>query len=115
MGTNYYTKILVQCPNCNEFIEGEQEIHIGKSSGGWTFIFELGNKVNSKCRVNNTKDYLKFLKLYCGRLYDEYNREIDLEDLRELIYSKKDELYNELCCEGDFFDGIARFTNRKFS
>jgi hypothetical protein len=37
MGTNYYLKS-VRCEHCNR---GSGDLHIGKSSGGWTFALRI--------------------------------------------------------------------------
>ena len=36
MGTNYYTMKEAPCPTC---AHGGEDYHIGKSSGGWKFLF----------------------------------------------------------------------------
>ena len=53
MGTNYYAKINI-CPTCKR---PEETIHLGKSSGGWKFMFQLNG-----CKFyKNIKEMRKWL------------------------------------------------------
>jgi hypothetical protein len=113
MGLNYYTNIVTKCPHCDGKIDSGEKIHIGKSSCNRSFLFEVGNKVLDRMIVNNTEDYFKFLEDFCGKIVDEYDREITLDELITLVDAKSDES-QELNCPGDFFDGIARFTDCSF-
>jgi len=53
MGMNYYVK-LDECKHCGRF----EEIHLGKASCGWKFLFQLnGKKYYSS--IDELKEWLK--------------------------------------------------------
>ena len=62
MGTNYYIRLDDDRSN---------DIHVGKSSFGWKFIFQ----VNSKQYSPNKVGVNRFLKLHRDKFYDEYGKE----------------------------------------
>ena len=78
MGTNYYY-IEDPCPHCNR---GENKIHIGKSSVGWTFSF-YGE--------DSTRSWKAWQKrvLSGGIIMDEYNQIIDYDDMVSLVETKE--------------------------
>jgi len=80
MGTNYYTPKDPPCPTCNK---GGEDYHIGKSSGGWQFLFaSYPEKGLVSC-----KDWREFLK---GRkIIDEYGKEYTYEQLFEWVENKQ--------------------------
>jgi hypothetical protein len=82
MGCNYYFKT-EPCHTCgkNEFS------HIGKSSAGWTFLFQANDKIRSY------KDVLAKLELG-GTIEDEYGKVLSLEEFKELVQSKVSEPRN---------------------
>lgn len=61
-------------------------IHIGKSSGGWKFLF---NHNNWKYYDYSRKSINTFLES-CDYIYDEYDRRITVEEFWALVDSKKD-------------------------
>ena len=73
MGTNYYTKL-----------DGE-ELHIGKSSGGWCFslhvIPELG--------INDLPDWIDFLTVNHYKIKNEYEEPVTLDELFGVITLRK--------------------------
>ncbi|MCK5281841.1 MAG: hypothetical protein KAK00_00365 [Nanoarchaeota archaeon] len=87
MGTNYYTKT----------DEGE-ELHIGKSSFGWTFSFHATDEIRSY------EHWLKYLK--DRKIYDEYGKDISLKDFNKLVEAKKSNKLNHAleCMDGSFRD-----------
>lgn len=72
MGMNYYVKI------------GKTELHIGKSSIGWQFLFQghIGYDLDSKL------EWLMFLSKYKKHIYDSDEQKISFNELRELIERK---------------------------
>lgn len=52
------------------------EIHIGKLSGGWKFLW---NVHNFKYFNPTKEDFIKFLKTY-GQIFDEYGRKYTFEE-----------------------------------
>jgi hypothetical protein len=79
MGTNYYTRVN-ECHFCGRY----GELHIGKHSGGWVFLFrgykELG--------INSKKDWEDLLGSYKG-IYDEYLRMWSPEEFWRIVEGTK--------------------------
>ena len=48
MGMNYYTEGMVECHNCGEEHLCKNGVHLGKSSAGWRFYDECGERVSHK-------------------------------------------------------------------
>lgn len=76
MGTNYYHHTNT-CLHCNR---ADVE-HIGKSSIGWTFSFHATDTIRS------WKDWQKTLSH--GRIFNEYNEQISLNDFIKLVEEKQ--------------------------
>ena len=106
MGTNYYAvRILneIEKENAKKMIENDQygelkefldektrEIHIGKSSIGWKFLFNWNKEKYYKPLKHSIND---FLSLY--RIVDEYGKEISLESFWEMVEKKSNGMDNE--------------------
>ncbi|MEW1951054.1 hypothetical protein AB0280_17605 [Pseudarthrobacter sp902506025] len=103
MGTNYYARINT-CPTCRR---PEEEIHLGKSSGGWQFLFAYNDGDYYK-DVHELKDWLKD-----KTIIDEYGREVRHDDFWSLIEAKQATVNPE---QGHFMtiDG-HRFMDGEFS
>jgi len=69
MGTNYYAR-RTTCEHCGAL----EELHIGKSSGGWCFAL----RVYPDKDINNWTDWLQYLTKV--EIYDEYDHIISLDD-----------------------------------
>ena len=89
MGTNYYHERTpltdAVCPRCHracEQCEGENRIHIGKSSAGWTFLFHATDTIRSYA------DWLVALEAG-GIIRDEYGDVIPLADFRAKVEAKR--------------------------
>lgn len=116
MGTNYYwrplvteeerEKILEKVKNSKtiqeikDFIyydllnERKSEIHIGKSSHGWQFLFNLGIRNYTHGQSLKKEDIDKWFR--SGVIFDEYGDEISVDDFWALVDYKKDDMdYNE--------------------
>lgn len=78
MGTNYYTK------------KRNKNMHIGKSSMGWQFLFQGYKEFN----LNSKEDWIKYLIRYKKKIYNEYDEEVSLEEFKEMIVFKSP--YNKL-------------------
>lgn len=86
MGTNYYLRYNY-CPCCGH---PRSELHLGKASHGWRFIF---NKTNE---IQNFEDFKNFIER--GTIYDEYDRIVSYTELIELInYKQKEKI--DIDCE----------------
>lgn len=109
MGTNYYIKTK-KCKECGYKPEG---IHLGKSSGGWTFSFQYNGGQYYK-NVSEMKEWLKDKEIE-----DEYGTLLTQEEFWKMIKDKqKNENKNhsiEYKSERDFvIDGYS-FSDGKFS
>ena len=109
MGTNYYwrplvteeerEKILEKVKNSKTIQEikdfiyydlsnGEKsEIHIGKSSHGWQFLFNLGIRNYTHGQSLKKEDIDKWFR--SGVIFDEYGDEISVDDFWVLVDTKK--------------------------
>jgi len=98
MGTNYYARYSI-CECCGRF----DEIHIGKSSAGWTFSFQAQE---DEVTIKSYKEWLKFLSGKEITIYDGYGDEVTLEEFKDIVESKKKEKHNHAkeYPEGHFID-----------
>lgn len=75
MGTNYYVTS-EECPCCRKKAD---QLHIGKSSGGWVFTLRLHPDLG----IYSWSAWKKHLK---GRIIvDEYGSRISMKRLREIV------------------------------
>ena len=103
MGTNYYLKH-EECPTCGHI---EERIHLGKSSTGWKFLFNLNNKLYYK-DVPTMKKWLKDKEIW-----DEYGAKIEHKEFWVLVKRKqKEKLVGHY---QEFSIGGYRFVNHEFS
>ena len=78
MGTNYYYRTNM-CQTCGRF----EEAHIGKSSAGWQFSFQMPKDVV----IKSVKAMRTFLD---GKLiFDEYGKTVTHEDFWKMVESKQ--------------------------
>jgi hypothetical protein len=83
MGTNYYVaKNLCEC--CNRY---DDDYHIGKSSGGWSFSFQ-GYKYEN---LTSWKQWKEFLKDQI--IIDEYGETMPYAEFVEMIETVKSPNY----------------------
>lgn len=109
MGTNYYwrpliteeerekllekTKNVKTLQEIKDFIyndilkERESEVHIGKSSCGWQFLFYLGIRKYTCGQSLKKEDIDKWFR--SGIIVDEYGDEISVDDFWQLVDTKK--------------------------
>ena len=82
MGTNYYASKEPEppCSKCGHQV-GEEQIHIGKSSGGWVFQFNQHPFI----RMEVALSWYQFIELNELDIYDEYGKEISLDDFRGIV------------------------------
>lgn len=91
MGTNYYLHVNV-CSLCRK---PEKSYHIGKSSGGWTFSFRGYRNDCEELKILSYKDWLNFIAGCAScQIVDEYGDYVTLDDFKNLVEKKKDEVYN---------------------
>lgn len=82
MGTNYYIREPIKgvCEYCGG-TNGYEELHIGKSSGGWKFLFNP--------QMNSFKDVQTILEKSPDKIFDEYGRKIRLYNFYKLVEIKQ--------------------------
>lgn len=119
MGTNYYVRTPPSCGGkCEQHCRGE-EIHLGKSSAGWTFTFRAypapdgyGTPEAVTWPVDDYASWHRLLSL--GAIFDEYGSEVSAGDLLVKIEGKRggrNTLYGS-----DFIDANGnRFVSGEFS
>lgn len=82
MGTNYYLHTDF-CKCCGK---PKKEVHLGKSSCGWKFLFHKSRQ------MFDFDSFCKFIEK--GIIYDEYGNKCSSDDLLHLISIKQDEKHN---------------------
>lgn len=70
----------------------ENNIHIGKSSFGWKFIFDANQ---NKYYLPNRESIDNFLRTKGGVLKDEYGREISLDEFWKIVDSSSNGIDNK--------------------
>lgn len=74
-----------------DLLNGEDaEVHIGKSSGGWQFLFYLGIRKHIRGQSLRKEDIDAWLR--SGIIFDEYNEEMSVDDFWTLVDRKKDDM-----------------------
>lgn len=114
MGTNYYAR-LKPCQHCGL---SKTELHIGKSSAGWTFSFHAIDSWDHDVQIKSWPEWMAFLMRPDVAIYDEYDRLISLEKFLALVDSKRSEKHNhaKLHPEGCFLDDEGNsFSTHEFS
>jgi len=107
MGTNYYLHKNI-CSCCGRY----DELHIGKSSSGWKFMFHTDET------HKDVKDWLKEIEDPNAIIIDEYMRTHPVEEFKKLITAKEIYATQERFCVGhDNFrtDGKYDYMNGEFS
>ena len=111
VGTNYYT--VPKKPSLYRKV-----LHIGKSSGGWKFLFqgyqdyELDN--NKYLNINNIEDWKNYIKENDILIFDEYDNEISFDDFFKMVEEKQSEENEENFSNCANINGY-RFSYRDFS
>ena len=84
MGINFYAEINEpnHCECCGNKVDEPNKLHIGKSSYGWVFSL----RVYPDRDINDLADMLEFLS--DKKLWDEYEREVGLEYLKDRIVNR---------------------------
>ena len=91
MGTNYY--IRKTCEHCGRY----DEIHIGKSSMGWRFLFRKSPFINTVAEA---------VYLTCSYpIYDEYDNRITAKDFWDMVQEKQ----KEKAHNGKFYLNVSNF------
>lgn len=88
MGTNYYLvyneNINDTCPCCEQSITKQKELHLGESSGGWTFALH----VYPEKGIHTWADVLYEILQVTGKggwIKDEYGTEVEIEMFVDIV------------------------------
>lgn len=94
MGTNYYANIK-PCKCCKK---PEKQLHIGKSSFGWTFTFHAVDEYESidNKPIDSWKRWKEVLSVTDITITDEYDNDVSFDDFCKLVDSKKTERNNHV-------------------
>lgn len=79
MGTNYYVGTEEPCEECHG--TGKREQHIGKSSGGWKFLFNPFRK--------SFAEWSAFLQSRKDKIRDEYGRLVPFQEFVGFVAEKQ--------------------------
>jgi hypothetical protein len=82
MGTNYYLRRQC-CPCCKR----GNDIHIGKSSGGWHFSLHIHPEEG----INNLDNWRLVVSDPESRIFNEYDEELSPETLWEIITERSNQ------------------------
>lgn len=91
MGTNYYA-YTDMCPHCGR---GDEGLHIGKDSYGWTFSWHALSEVMDGVEVKSCREWYEFLERDGVTIKSEYGDVISLDDFRKLVDGKRSEKHNQ--------------------
>ncbi len=80
MGTNYYLTVNEVCSECGR---GEEQIHIGKSSGGWHFLIH----VIPERKLYFLSDWQKFWK--GKQITNQYGTKLSKKQMLDRIRNRK--------------------------
>lgn len=105
MGMNYYIKInkeeaIQDALYVNSLVYSALdnfELHIGKSSHGWKFVFqhqEIYNPVtNEFTKLISYRTWKEFLTTAPVVIVDEYNREVNKEEFFKMVEQKQNDIH----------------------
>ena len=79
MGTNYYAKFEI-CDSCGR----SEEIHLGKSSCGWTFMFQS----HDDPPIKSYRDLLDWLDQSDAQIFNEYQEKITVKEFRDIVENR---------------------------
>lgn len=90
MGTNYYAGPSTSpCEKCGHVVEAGSfpaNLHIGKSSAGWRFLFRI-QRPHPDLVLDTAKKWWAFLA--DRRIEDEYGHEVNLDDFKTKVKEKQ--------------------------
>lgn len=86
MGTNYYLTTQA-CPTCG--VSKHNNLHIGKSSMGWTFALHV--YPDPFHNINTIMDWVRLFACPTSIITDEYDRLIPGEEMLDIILNRHGE------------------------
>lgn len=122
MGTNYYAvhEESSPCRHCAGTGKETVQIHIGKSSQGWTFTFSAPSALEMESTgvatpIDSYQGWLAYLSDPKVKIVDEYAELMTVEEFMELVRAKKSERNNHTdCVQSDPSYLNTRFYNGTF-
>lgn len=92
MGTNYYA-VRNGCEHCHR---GDDQLHIGKSSAGWSFSFQAYCQVETwdEKPIDSWERWQEVLQSDDVVIRDEYEEIVTFDELAALVAGKIDEKLN---------------------
>ena len=128
MGMNYYAKISKKqkdiisndaeiCDLVKTCID-KYELHIGKSSMGWKFMFQVQNVYNKggEITLDTFEKWKTFILQDIIEVYNEDNELVDKDWLLKFIKDKQKEKHpdsSDKCCDTDHFISIDGYRMNK--
>lgn len=97
MGTNYYVKE----PKCECCGHKKKELHIGKKSAGWSFLFHATEELTS------WESWYFFL--IDKQIVDEYGRAVSLEDFSAMVRSTANDRNHTAYCLDHHSEHVASY------
>lgn len=82
MGTNYYVSVEPPCEHCGR---GGENLHVGKQSFGWAFLFAA----YPERMLTSAKSWREFLQATTAPLVDEYGETIDKDRFWKMVDANK--------------------------
>ena len=107
MGTNYYQRTNI-CKYCNRY----EEKHIGKSSGGWQFIFRGYSADEHRPIICSFEDWKTELKN--GKIFTEYGEEISFDNFVRFVEDKKIGKFNDKPNLNHYDHGVKEGYNTQY-
>lgn len=95
MGTNYYCIFTEKSRwyQDSPTMKVQHRLHIGKSSGGWTFSFhgiiEWEAEKNDIQEIKSFKDWKELFRTYRCKIEDEYGKNVSVKEFIKLVEEKK--------------------------
>ena len=96
MSTNYYIDVN-KCDCCGRF----EEVHIGKKSAGWEFMFQSYNTLRS------WQAWKQFLT--SQKIYDEYEREVEYDDFVRKVETSLKGTFNGRMNKNHYDEGKGKW------
>ena len=118
MGTNYYMRYKSKtCECCNRT---DEEVHIGKSSHGWTFSFKGYANDTDNPRIEDIEDWVFTLSDKDTYIVNEYEDIVDKDEFWTMVHekalNKDNKNHSELYNSGNWLDKSGHsFNGGEFS
>jgi hypothetical protein len=102
LGSNYFLRRGI-CPTCGH---PESEIHVGKSSYGWTFTFRGYRNEWDDVKTTCEEDWRKLLSEEGAGIFDEYGKEHAVAVFWDMVDTKRNSKNNHALHVGSANDAV---------